>query len=119
MSELTDMPLYFLAKPQTVASFETDAFRTAVEDHLSNLKNQSSTQTLQCLPIDAEVYRGDLFGLLSKMGIEHRLRWTTMRMNGYTSPQDYDGEKVIFLIPNIDSMDRLASTVAARRGLQV
>lgn len=118
MATYPDMTLISLLEDSVVANFETNAFRNAVEDHLQLLKAGSGAQTVNAADIDAVVFEGDLYGLFSKIGIEKRIRWTAMRMNGYTSPQEYAGDRTIFVIPDIDVMDRLAQAVASRQGLQ-
>lgn len=119
MSTLPDMPLVKLLMDNISPNFETLAFRNAVEDHLQLLKSGSGAQTLSGAPIDAVVFEGDLYGLFAKLNIEKRIRWTAMRMNGYTSPQEYSGESTTFIIPDIDVLDRLASSVGGRQGLQL
>jgi hypothetical protein len=119
MAAYADMPLIRLLDDSRSVNFETAAFRTAVEDHLQLLKTSAGVQTLSGQAIDAVVFEGDLYGFLAKLGVEKRIRWTAMRMNGYTSPQEYAGERIVFVIPDIDQLDRLASAVASRQLLQL
>ena len=119
MTAYADMPLIALIDSASSLNYESVAFRNAVEDHLQLLKYSGNVQTLNAVPIDAVVFEGDLYGILAKLGVEKRIRWTTMRLNGYTSPQEYAGERTMFLIPDIDVLDRLASAVAGRQGLQL
>lgn len=119
MATYPDMPIIGLLEISSSSNYETQAFRTAVEDHLQLLKNGSGVQSLNAPALDCMVYEGDLYGLFAKLGVEKRIRWTAMRMNGYTSPQEYARDRAIFLIPDIDVLDRLASAVAGRQGLQL
>lgn len=118
MTTYADMPLIGMLDASTSAKYESDAFRTAVEDHLQILKYSVGAQTLSAQPIDAHVFDGDLYGLFAKLNVEKRIRWATMRVNGYTSPQEYAGDRTVFIVPDIDQLDRLATTVASRQGLQ-
>ena len=47
-------------------------------------------------PDQALRYRGNLFGLFKEMNIEPSLYVFTMYINGYVSPVDFDGTKVVF-----------------------
>lgn len=111
------MPLIAMADLRSDSSFESRAFRTTWEDHLQLFKKSGLVRTLECSPIDTIVYKADLYGLLRKNGVEKHLLWATMRLNDYTNPQQYAGERAIFLIPDEDQLTRIAAAVASRQKL--
>jgi hypothetical protein len=94
-------------------SYYTDTFRNAIEDNLQGLINDSTTLPRQTTPDVGLANKYDFFGLLTDMGIPMQYQWTTMRVNGYRSPADYEGDLLIILIPSstkIDNIRRLQQT---------
>jgi len=96
---------------QGPAIYYTDTFRQMVEDHLSVLKNMSTTQTRIITSDDWATlykYEGDFYGLLYAMGYDRRYHWTIMRMNGYRSRFEATDQIVALLIPDWSYVDKLA-----------
>jgi hypothetical protein len=94
-------------------SYYTDNFRNAVEDNLQGIINDSTTIPRTVTPGEALANKYDFFGLLTDMGIPMQYQWTTMRVNGYRSPADYQGGLLNILIPSstkIDNIRRLQQT---------
>lgn len=63
-------------------------FRNLVETHLNILKYEAVALT----DISADKiyqYEGDLYGLLSEIGIEPQYHWIYMRVNGMTNPNQF------------------------------
>jgi hypothetical protein len=82
-------------------------FRVVLEDHMTLLRNDSTTQIIDVAPMDAYVYEADLFGLLSKYGVAPYLHWLTMRMNDMTSPSENDLKLTQLLIPYQGNIDKI------------
>ena len=55
--------------------------------------------------VQAEKYRGDLFGLFkNELNINHEHCYPHMLVNGYYSPNDYDAKVLIFNILNVEML---------------
>ena len=56
-------------------------------------------------PVQAEKYRGDIYGLFrNELNIVHEYVYPHMIVNGYLSPYDYGGEILTFDIIDIDAL---------------
>lgn len=89
-------------------SYYSDGFRIIIETHLQWLINHETTSVSTVEAGDGYRYSGDLDGLFSFIGLQTDMFWVTMRMNGYTSPIEYAGDKLDFLIPNRSTLNFLA-----------
>lgn len=83
------------------------AFRAVLEDHLSYLRALSSTQQLSVSPGEAYRFEFDLNGLLAKYGVPPYLHWVTMRVNGYTAPEEFTRDAVRVLVPSQKVIDQI------------
>lgn len=102
--------LTILNKP-TSSVFYEQGFRILLEDHISYLKDLSSTRKIDISNHNAYKYQGDLDGLLTEMNIRPELHFIIMRLNGFTSPQEYSPEKsMTLLIPDSKEIERIRST---------
>ena len=59
----------------------------------------------------ANKYKGDFYGLLLDLRVPLDYHWTTMRLNGYTTPEDYQGTELMIYIPSTTIIDNLVSRV--------
>ena len=75
-------------------------FRNLIENHLPFLRSHTSTIEKNISPHSGYTWVGDYYGLLLSLDIPHDLLWITLRMNGYTSPGDYDGNNLVVLVPS-------------------
>ena len=82
-------------------------FLDLLEDHLQYLRSLSSTKTITLDPSMVLVYAGDFYGYLNEVGIAKQYHWIIMRLNGYFSPAEFDGQKTLFLVPEQKEIDRL------------
>ena len=70
---------------------------------LYNNKDYISKNHSQPIVIDphmAYVYEGDLFGLLSKLGVNKQYHLATLIINGYSSPTDFKPSTLQLIIPD-------------------
>lgn len=95
-------------------NYYTDGFRNIVETHLNYLVNHVTTEPRSVEVGVAWRHKGDFDALLRYMGIPDDLFWVTMRMNGYTSPTMYDGDKQEILVPARDTLNLLAKRFQQR-----
>lgn len=94
-------------------AYYSDSFRNAIEDNLQGLINDGTTQSRTVTPDVGLANRYDFFGLLTDMGIPMAYQWATLRMNGYRSPADYQGDLLTILVPSytrVDNIRRLQQT---------
>jgi hypothetical protein len=94
-------------------TYYQDSFRNAIEDNLPGLIADSTTQTRTVSPDVGLANKYDFYGLLTDMAIPMQYQWVTMRMNGYRSPADYQGDLINILVPSstrIDNIRRLQQT---------
>lgn len=85
-------------------------FRILLEDHMTYLKNLSTTRKLEIDIQNAYKYQGDLSGLLSVYLIRPEFHYIVMRMNDFTSPQEYTPDVRILLIPDEQEISRIRSS---------
>lgn len=70
------------------------------------------------VPIDlqqAAKYRFDFYGLCSSIGIDQEYHYVTMRLNGLTSSQDFNGLKDAILTPPYSKIDNLVEIALTKK----
>ena len=67
--------------------------------HIDYVDGHYQYQEKAVSAIDAYRYQGNLYGLFYEMGIDPALHMYTMQLNGYKSPINYEGRKLIFKVP--------------------
>lgn len=86
---------------------QTPAFRQMVEDHLQWIIRHPTTQWVEIDAHAAHKYKGDFYGLMTHMKTPYHLHWLIMRVNGYNSPMQYNGDHIRLRIPDTHVIDRL------------
>lgn len=77
------------------------AFRRVLEDHLTYFRNHPQLRSTRVTPQQADMYRGDFYGLLIELGVPEEMHWITLRINHLHSPGDYQEEKTeIYAMPS-------------------
>lgn len=89
-----------LATPSGPDIYYDTAFMSVLEDHMTYLRNNASTNILSIDPMNAYKYEFDLFGLLLLHNVPKHLHWVTMRVNNYSSPNDFDRTRLTLLVPD-------------------
>ena len=74
-------------------------------DHKSYLLRFSNLLPIE--PLVADKYRGDFYGLLDQLNIGIKYHYPTLLINGLDSPQEYNGETVIFVLSQNNEIDRI------------
>lgn len=85
----------------------SDEFRNVIENHLTYLKNISSTRLLPIPDHSRVKYVGDFYGLLQEMGVRHDMFWICLRVNGLHEIADSTDNMVDIFIPSKVSIDTL------------
>jgi len=91
-------------------------FRSNIEDHLDYLRGHDRTASLSVMAMDSRKYIGDLYGLLTSLGIADEFHWIVMRVNGMHSTQDYTGSVIDILVPDENILALLLSRYLSRVG---
>lgn len=91
------------------APYYSAPFRDVIEQHLPFLI-ATNTHDLAVEPHLAYKYRSDFYGLLRYLGVTPHMWWPTLRVNGMTSPTEYDEEKLTVLIPDFNEIEKLRTT---------
>lgn len=92
-------------------------FRKVIEDHLKILKTSQNVTPLDVSNVDASVYHGDLYGLLTKYNVSIDIHWIVMRINGFTSPTQYTQDIVSLDLPNIAYLESLLNRFRANQNI--
>jgi len=79
------------------------------EDHLTYFRNHADTTSLTVDAQKAEMYTGDLYGLLALNGVPIDQIQLAIRMNYYKNSSEYRGDKLTFLIPPASAVVLLAN----------
>lgn len=102
------MKINYLAAELGDEVFYSLEFITLIESHLDYLRTNVS-QTVAIGDLQSYKYEGDLYGLFSELRIEKKYHYTVARVNGYKNSNDYNGELINLIIPNLSEISRLAS----------
>ena len=82
-------------------------FHTMLRDHLINIRQSVCTQPMVFDANVAHHAKGDLYMAFRQSGLSPKYWWITMIINNITSPEQYDGERTNFVLPDIDYIDDL------------
>lgn len=72
-------------------------------DYMSRKKGYSEVAVEPHL---AYKYQGDFYGLLNKLNVSKNLYLYTLYLNGYTDPNDFDGNRYLIKVPNEPNIPR-------------
>lgn len=96
-----------LANDSGPAFYYTEAWRQTVEDHIDLIRSATNNTTQEILPNDAYRYRGDLFGLLTSLGIAAQHHYVVARINGMRDGSELNEFTTELIIPSVDVIDRI------------
>jgi hypothetical protein len=89
--------------------FYDPEFRNVLEDHMSYLR-ENYCQVVVLQPDEAYQWRGDFFGLLSQKGVPRQYHWLVMRLNQYTSPNQFTEDIQVMLFPDYTVVEKIAQS---------
>lgn len=97
-------------------NISSDEFYKVSFDYLTLLREKAAEngQIAVTSDHDAAKFRGDLYGLLSKLGVQRDLLPLTARVNGFMSSSDYDGEILHFLLVDISFVKQLVTIMRTK-----
>ena len=91
-------------------------FRNCIEDHLPYLRKEGNYTVVTFDNGVAYKYENDFTGLLLYLKIPKSLHWIVLRLNGFTSPIEYDGTVNFVKIPVDSVLEGLRTTWVATYG---
>ena len=95
------------------AVYSNPDFLDTLEYHIPRLSVHPDGSLITVEPALANQYRGDLYGLLSAVGVPRQYHWAIMRVNNMRSPTDYLTTMVQLIQPpyrEIDDLQRIWSS---------
>ena len=92
-------PVLKMAQSIYDSDSQQDAFKQILEDHLPLFKAEEGT-VYEITGEQAYRCSGDFYALLGELGISPDLHWLTLRYNGFSSPEEFDGEVKAIVEPN-------------------
>lgn len=87
-----------------------EKYYVLIESHLTYLRNHERNRILEVTPHEADVYKGDLSGLLKEKMIPGSSHYAIIRMNGFETSMAYDGVATHFIIPDDAVISRIVSS---------
>lgn len=91
-----------------------DLFYVLMESHVPYFRTHAETRYVEVSRQEAEKYKGDLHGLLDTLSVNKKYHYLVMRVNDYTSSQEYDGKRIGFYIPNPRAVAEVVSTYSSK-----
>lgn len=104
------IPLVTLMRNDGPPVFYQAGFRRVIEDHLSNLRNSRGSNTLNIESNMAYAFEFNLYGVLTHYQIPGYLHWIMMRVNGMTSPDEYQASMTSLIHPDTELVEKYRST---------
>lgn len=87
-------------------------FMAVIDSNLTTLVEEV-TNSYTVEPLQAYLFKGDLYGLLKHLGVPLKYHYAVMRVNGFRSPSDYgdanhsDTKKFYIAQPVFTTIERL------------
>lgn len=78
-----------------------------VEDHLTALQSSANTSREVLEDKDTYRYEADFYNLLKSLGVPEELWYATLRVNGFTNPDQYTEDHRVLLLPSEDDVARI------------
>ncbi len=74
-------------------TYFTKEYQAIIETHLLYLNNERFVEIKQIAPYLSLKYKGDFYGLLLELKLDRLSHYATLRINGLTSPLNYNGDE--------------------------
>lgn len=99
--------------------FYTPAFRNMIENHLPDLTDPAHCVNVVVDNKDADDADGDFYALLHQYKVRPEHRWTCLRMNQMTAPNQYKSNMVHILVPREDFIKKLVKRFKTSQSMGV
>lgn len=100
-------PVHALARSYNNQTFFSDDIRNQLEMHMHYLRKHPSTRQFAVEDVEAQKYEGDMYGLMLQYKIPIELHWLSMRISGFTHPNQTDLNLKYFLVPDSTVVERI------------
>lgn len=100
-------PVHALARPYDNKTFFSNDIRNQLELHMQFLRNHPATRQFAVEDVEAQKYEGDMYGLLLQYAIPIELHWLSMRLTGFTHPNQTDLKLRYFLVPDLGVVEQI------------
>lgn len=100
-------PLHQTLRNDGPPVYYTVGFRQLIEDHLEYLKQNNRSTLISINQKDLHKYEFDLIGLLKEYRLPRHMHWIVMRLNGFTSPDQFNESITSLWIPDPSEIERL------------
>ncbi len=87
------------------AVYYTPGFLRTCESLLPKLRSSPTNTVLSIEPTLGHRYQGDFYGMLTASRIAPKYHWITMRVNDISSPDQYDGTQLDFILPDFSIVE--------------
>lgn len=87
----------------------SEEFKQVLEDHISVIQADPTTEVVEIEPQVAYANEGDLTAVLDHYNMPMEQHWLIMRVNGMTSPQEFRAETRTLLFPSTTTFDSILS----------
>lgn len=107
LESLIKMKIDSLMKDPGPDIYYQKGFLDTLESYMDYFRNLPNLNTRVVAVEDKAIYKGDLYGYLTKIKIDSYLHWTIMRLNNMYSPYEFgEDTDVILTIPS-NELDRI------------
>ena len=92
-------------------------FRGVLEDHLSYLRNLSTTSMINVEPSRAYKFEFDLFSLLNSYNVPPQYQWLIMRMNKMVMPTELKRDMLYLFVPDFTEVEGIRQAFRTTRSI--
>lgn len=82
-------------------------FIVMLESHMTTLRTSENLTPINVTSQQNYKYVGDLYGLLTELGIDLKYHYITSRFNGYKNSNDFKGDKEVLILPDFSQIELL------------
>lgn len=86
-----------------------------MEAMIPYVKKHPDSTIIGIEPHLAAKFKFDLYGLFTHLGIEQSYHYVMMRMNGYSSSQDFKSDRTSLLVPAYSLVDNLIEVALTKK----
>jgi hypothetical protein len=92
-------------------------FRVVLESHMGYFREKA--RTIDVDPQSAVVYDSDLFGYLNAQNILPQNHWLTMRVNGFSSPNEFTSQTTSLKLPAYSEVEQIRQSHTSQTSISI
>ena len=100
-------PVFSLTTNASDPVYNDENIRHVIEDQLPMLKRDEGTTTITVEDHLRHRFEHDFYNLLSELNVPRSAYYATLRLNGYTHPQQYTVDHETLRVPSETAIQRL------------